>query len=65
VNPSLTLIGQIKARACDWAIEEKGGVESFGEGEREEDRKKRWKEDGAETCGLEEPKVKRDLIVGE
>lgn len=31
------------------------------EREREEDRKKRWEEDGAQTCGLEEPKVKRDL----
>ena len=33
--------------------------------ERKRERKRRWKEDGAEPHGLEEPKVARDLIAGE
>jgi hypothetical protein len=33
--------------------------------EREGQRKKRWKEDGAELHGLEKPQVARDLIAGE
>ena len=28
------LTGQIKARACDWAVEGKGGAGGFREGER-------------------------------
>ena len=50
------LIGQIKARACDWAMEEKGKAGSFREGQMDKEqedeteygkrkrwRKKRWK----------------------
>ena len=33
--------------------------------ERGRRRKRRWKEDGAEPHGLEEPQVARDLIAGE
>ena len=36
------LNGQIKTRACDWAVEEKGGAGGFREGEeREEERERR------------------------
>ena len=72
------LTGQIKARAYDWAVEEKGGAgnvregerggrrEKLGDrGERGRRRKRRWKEDGAEPHDLEEPQVARDLITGE
>ena len=72
------LSGQIKAGAYDWAVEEKGGAgnvregerggrrEKLGDrGERGRGRKRRWKEDGAEPRGLEEPQVARDLPAGE
>ena len=51
------LTGQIKARACDWAVEGKGangGFKEWGKSRKEEDRqRKRWKEDGAEPHGPE------------
>ena len=59
------LTGQIKARACDWAVEGKGGAGGFREGERERKRKRRWKEGEAKLHGLEEPQVARSLIAGE
>ena len=42
VMPGKILIGQIKARACDWAVEGKHSAESFRggrEGERREERR--------------------------
>jgi hypothetical protein len=77
VNLLPILTGQIKARARGWTVEGKGVAGSFLEGERgrrkgdevteerEEDRKRRGKEDGAEQRGLEKPQVARDLIAGE
>ena len=61
------LTSQIKARACVWAEEGKGGARGLREWEQEERkwRKKRWKEDGAEPHGLEKPQVARDLIGDE
>ena len=65
------LTGQIKARACDWAVEGKGGAGSLrGErGRRKRDRERKMEEeeveDGAEPPrGPEEPQVARDLISG-
>ena len=42
------------------------GLEILQSGEREGKglRKKRWKEDGTESHGLEKPQVIRDLIAG-
>ena len=60
------LTGQIKARACDWAVEGKGGAGSLrgereegggGDKEIEEVWKRRWEEDGAEP---EKPQIARD-----
>ena len=67
------LTGQIKTRACDWAVEGKGGTGGFREGEkgRRTDRGGEMKmeeekvEDGAEPHGLEKPQVARDLTAGE
>ena len=70
------LTGQIKAKACDWAVEGKGKAESFRERERKGERTMRdwgWKErmeeeeleDGADPHGLEEPQLARDLTDGE
>ena len=62
------LTGQIKARACDWAVEGKGGAGGFREWEKRgkeggrRQRKRRWKEDEAEPHGLWRPQVARDLI---
>ena len=49
------LTGQIKARACDWAMEGEGGTGGIREkrGERGEEKRRRYKEDGAEPHGLE------------
>lgn len=33
--------------------------------EDREEKRRRWKEDGAEAHGLEKPQVIRDLIAGE
>ena len=76
-EPLPILTGQIKAKACDWAVEGKDGAGSFREGERGrkkgiwQDRgergrwwKRRWKEDGAESYGLEEWQVAKDFIAG-
>jgi hypothetical protein len=52
--------GQIKASACDWAVEA-GGLREWRKGRW----RKRWKEDGAETHGLEKLQVARDLAAGE
>jgi hypothetical protein len=46
VNCLLILTGQIKARACDWAVEGKDGAGSFRE-EREEGGERQ--EDGGEV----------------
>ena len=62
------LTGQIKARACDWAMEEKGGAGSFREeeeGRKDDEMKAQRKEDGGEPRGLEEPQVARDLTAGD
>jgi hypothetical protein len=56
--PNLT--GQIKAKACDWGVEGKGGTGGFREGKEEEEE-----EDGVEPHDLEKPQVARDLIAGE
>ena len=61
------LTGQIKARACDWAVEGKG-VKEWRKGEEAEEegqRKKRWKESGREPHGLEKPQVARGVIAVE
>ena len=57
------LTGQIKTRACDWAMKGKVGLEVLESGGRTEERS--WKKDGAEPHGLEKPHVTRDLIAGE
>lgn len=45
------LTGQIKARACDWAVDEKYGAGSFREGKRGRRKGiKRWR-DGREDSG--------------
>ena len=63
------LTGQMKAGACDWAVEGKGGTEGFREwgktGKKRRQKKRRGKEDGAESDGLEQPQVARDLLAGE
>lgn len=46
------LTGEKKARACDWALEGRGGAGGFREGRKGKERKRR-KEDGAEPHGLE------------
>jgi len=47
VNLLPILTGQIKARACDWAAEGKGGAGGFREGEEERgERGKETEEDG-------------------
>jgi hypothetical protein len=59
VNLLPILTGQIKARACDWAVEEKGGAGDSREWVKRGKetgmkwRKKRWKKDGAEPHGSE------------
>ena len=66
------LTGQIKARACDWAVEGKGGAGGFKEEEkrvrhredRRRQRKRRWKEDKAKPHGLENPQETSALIAG-
>jgi hypothetical protein len=70
------LIGQIKARACDWEVEGKVELEVL-EKEKEERKGRRdrgWMEkkmaeeevgDGTDPHGLEEPQVARDFIAGE
>ena len=48
------LTGQIKARACDWAVEGKGGAGSFREGEEGGEGDKEMeerKEDGERRGG--------------
>jgi len=40
-------------------------LKSWGERRKEEKRRKRLKEDGAEARGLEKPQVIRDLIAEE
>jgi hypothetical protein len=66
VNLLPILKDQREARACDWAVEGKGGA-----GSSREERKGRWKmeeegeEDGAEVHGLEKSQVAKDLIAGE
>lgn len=70
------LTGQTEARACDWTVEGKVGLgvlerekrrrrRGDKEMRRERKTKTRWKEDGAEACGLEKPQVLRDLVSGE
>jgi hypothetical protein len=77
VNLLPILTGQIKSRACDWAVEGKGESGSVREGERgvrkretmegrrEQKMEEEEVENGAEARGLEEPQVARDLIAGE
>lgn len=47
--------GQIKDRTCDWAVEWKGGIGGLREWKKEGEgqRKRRWKEAGAELPGPE------------
>ena len=66
------LTGQIKARACDWAVEGKAGQEVLKKREKEEDGGWREKkmgeeelEDGAAPHGLAEPQIARDFIAGQ
>ena len=73
----LILSGYIEARACDWAVEEKGWARSFREGEKSEEKGRqeggtereeyggRGLEDGAEPRGLGRLKVAKYLTVGE
>lgn len=56
--------GQIKTRACGWAMEGEGGTEGFKRGRREAEEEER-EEDGAGPRGPEKPQVTRDLIAGE
>ena len=58
------LSGQIKARACDWAMEEKGGAEGFREWGKSRELE-REKGDGAEAPDPEKLQVARGLIAGE
>ena len=49
----------IKAKDCDWAVEGKVWLEALERGgmvREEGQRKKRWKEDGAELLGQRSPK---------
>jgi len=48
-----------------WAGGFREEEERGGEGEREKQRKRRWKEDGAEPHDLKKLQVARDLIAGE
>ena len=69
---------QIKARACDEAVEGKGGAGSFREGERGRSKRDNetegWRErkmeeeeveDGAEPRNPEELQVAKDVIAGD
>ena len=62
-----TLICKIQARLCDWAVEEKVELKVWEIRRREKRRqqRRRWKESGAEICGLEKLQVIRGLIDGE
>ena len=54
------LTGQIKARACDWAVEGKGGAGGFREEEEKKEERKTEEEeveDGIVPRGLEKPQV--------
>lgn len=67
MNLLLILTGQIKARACDWAVEGKGGAGGFREEEEKKEERKTEEEeveDGIVPRGLEKPQVTRDLIDG-
>ena len=55
---------KIKARAGDWAVEDKVELKSFGARrrtgeERGQWKRRRWKNNEAEACGLEESQVIR------
>jgi hypothetical protein len=51
VNLFLILFGQIKARACDWTVEDKGGRR---EGRRGEDRRREGERRWSRTTWPEE-----------
>ena len=54
-----------KARACGWAMEKGGRVESFREGDKGQlrgDREKMGEDDEPDPCGLKESQVALDII---
>jgi hypothetical protein len=67
VNLLPILTGQIKAKACDWAVEGKGGSGGFREWEKrgKETEEEEVEGDGAGPHGLEKPQVAKDLRAGE
>jgi hypothetical protein len=70
VNILPVLTSQVKATACDWSLEGKGGARGFRELEKSRDEggrrqsKRMWKEDGAEPHGTEKPQVARESQLG-
>ena len=63
-----TLTFQMKARASDRTVGGKVELKIWGRSKRGRERgttgRRKWKEDGAEACGMEKPQVIWDLMDG-
>lgn len=59
------MIGQRKGKVGLEVVEWEESKERGRPVDRGKWRKRRWKEDKTEPCGLEKPQVARDLIAGD